>query len=184
MRGRDAAPRRYAKALFSLAKDQNNAEAVGRELETVIRVFDGNAELIESLSRPWSGAAVRRNAAAAIAATLDLSKLMRDFVGLLAARRRVDRLREIGMAYRDLVDTELGRVRVRVRTAVPLTDGERATLAARLGRALGLKQASLEEAVDTNLLGGFIAEVGSLVLDGSLDGQLARLRERLARGRG
>ena len=169
MRGRDAAPPRYAKALFSLAKEQNNAEAVGRELETVIRVFDGNAELIESLSRPWSGAAVRRNAAAAIAATLDLSKLMRDFVGLLAARRRVDRLREIGMAYRDLVDTELGRVRVRVRTAVPLTDGERA---------------SLEEAVDTNLLGGFIAEVGSLVLDGSLDGQLARLRERLARGQG
>ena len=182
MRGQDAAPRRYAKALFSLAKEQNCAEAVGRQLETVIRVFDGNAELVEFLSRPWSGAAAKRNAAAAIASKLDVSKLMRDFVGLLAARGRVDRLREIGVAYGDLVDTDLGRVRARVRTAVPLTAGERTTLAARLGRALGGKQVGLEEVVDKNLLGGFIAEVGSLVLDGSLDGRLARMRERLAKG--
>jgi F0F1-type ATP synthase delta subunit len=36
--------------------------------------------------------------------------------------------------------------------------------------------------MDPNLLGGFVANVGSLILDGSLDGQLARLRERLVRG--
>jgi ATP synthase delta (OSCP) subunit. len=36
--------------------------------------------------------------------------------------------------------------------------------------------------MDTSLLGGFVAQVGSLILDGSLDGQLARMRERLARG--
>jgi F0F1-type ATP synthase delta subunit len=36
--------------------------------------------------------------------------------------------------------------------------------------------------VDTNLLGGFVAQVGSFILDGSLDGQLGRMRERLVRG--
>ena len=40
----------------------------------------------------------------------------------------------------------------------------------------------MEEIVDKNLLGGFVAEIGSLVVDGSLDGQLARIRERLAKG--
>ena len=68
-----------------------------------------------------------------------------------------------------------------MRTAVALTDDEKRWLAARLGQALG-KQVVLEETVDPSLLGGFVAQVGSYVLDGSLDGQLARMRERLARG--
>jgi F-type H+-transporting ATPase subunit delta len=68
-----------------------------------------------------------------------------------------------------------------VRTSIPLTDGEKGQLANRLKAAVG-KQVILEETTDANLLGGFVAQVGSLILDGSLDGQLARLRERLVRG--
>jgi len=73
-------------------------------------------------------------------------------------------------------------VRARVRTAVPLTEAERTALRERLGRAMGGKQVVLEEVVDDRLLGGFVAEVGSFIVDGSLDGQLARLRDRLATG--
>ncbi|HWM79372.1 MAG TPA: F0F1 ATP synthase subunit delta, partial [Methylomirabilota bacterium] len=68
-----------------------------------------------------------------------------------------------------------------VRTVVVLTDTEKTQLSQHLQAALG-KQIILEERVDTNLLGGFVAQVGSLILDGSLDGQLARMRERLVRG--
>jgi len=81
-----------------------------------------------------------------------------------------------------MLDAARGRVRARVRSAVPLTEADRAALAQRLGRALGGKQVVVEEIVDKNLLGGFVAEIGSLVVDGSLDGQLARIRERLAKG--
>ena len=48
-------------------------------------------------------------------------------------------------------------------------------------RSLG-KRIILEEQVDHTLLGGFVAQVGSFILDGSLDGQLGRMRERLAGG--
>ena len=58
---------------------------------------------------------------------------------------------------------------------------EKQELSARLERALG-KRILLEERMDSTLLGGFVAQVGSLILDGSLDGQLARLRQRLAGG--
>ena len=68
-----------------------------------------------------------------------------------------------------------------MRSAVALTDQEKQELSARLERALG-KRILLEERVDSTLLGGFVAQVGSLILDGSLDGQLARMRQRLARG--
>jgi len=67
-----------------------------------------------------------------------------------------------------------------VRTAVPLNDAERSALTGKLSRALGGKHVMLEEVADRELLGGFVAEVGSLLVDGSLDGQLARMHRRLA----
>jgi F-type H+-transporting ATPase subunit delta len=69
-----------------------------------------------------------------------------------------------------------------VRTAVPLTDDERRTLSVELAQALGDRQVVLEEVVDRVMLGGFIVESGSVVLDGSLAGQLDRMRHRLASG--
>ena len=182
MKGREAIAKRYAKALFSLAKEQGRTEPIGRELASVIEVFETNHELGEVLSRPWSAAAARRQLAAAVVAPLEVSKLMADFVALLATRGRTDHLREIAAAYAELVDAALGRARARVRTAVPLTAADRNELAARLAHALGGGRVVLDEIVDTSMLGGFIAEVGSLVVDGSLDGQLARIRERLATG--
>src|SRR5204863_281775 len=117
-----------------------------------------------------------------IGARMEVSKLTRDFLGLLAAQGRADHLAAIAAAYRGMLDAASGRVRARVRTAVSLTDADRAALAARLQGALGGKQVIIEEIVDKNLLGGFVAEIGSLVVDGSLDGQLARMRERLVKG--
>jgi len=76
---------------------------------------------------------------------------------------------------------ERGQVRAQVRSAVALGEAERRQLAARLARIAG-KEVLVEARVDTSLLGGFVAQIGSLVVDGSLDGQLARLRERLVRG--
>jgi F-type H+-transporting ATPase subunit delta len=102
-------------------------------------------------------------------------------IGLVAARGRMDHLPELVESYRALVDADAGRVRASVRAAVAFTEDEKKLLAARLGQALG-KQVIIKETLDPSLLGGFIAQVGSLVLDGSLDGQLARVRERLARG--
>jgi F0F1-type ATP synthase delta subunit len=63
-----------------------------------------------------------------------------------------------------------------------LTDGERRALSERLAGEMNGKHVLLEEQVDHDLLGGFVAEIGSYIVDGSLEGQLARIHERLARG--
>ena len=73
-----------------------------------------------------------------------------------------------------------------IRVIVPQAPGGSNDIMARyiggqLSERLG-KQVVIDEVLDKNLLGGFVAEIGSLNVDGSLDGQLARLRERLARG--
>jgi F-type H+-transporting ATPase subunit delta len=183
VRGQEAAAKRYARALFELAAERRETEAVGRELATVEATLSDPA-LREHLGNPWVPVRVKRGTATEVASRLGVSKLVRDFVGLLAARGRLDHIEEISRAYRNLDDDARGRVRATVRTAVPLTDAERATLSSRLSARLDGKQVLLEETVDRTLLGGFVAQVGSTVLDGSVDGQLARMRARLARGQG
>jgi len=181
MRAHEGTARRYAKALFQIARETGSMPAVGVELARFLERFDGDAQLHDVLTRPWIKGVDRRAIAVAVAEGEGCGALVRDFVGLLAERGRIDHFTEIIASYRNFVDEDLGQARATVRTAVPLTDGEKQELGRRLEGALG-KRILLEERVDPTLLGGFVAQVGSYIVDGSLDGQLARMRERLARG--
>jgi F-type H+-transporting ATPase subunit delta len=177
-----AVAKSYAKALFELARERAQTEPIGAELGRAAELVAGDPALAAVLGRPWIAPAKKRQLATELGQRLELSPLGRDFLALIAAQGRADHLGAIAVAYREMLDAEQGRVRVRVRTAVPLTDADRSALGGRLGRALGGKQVVIEEVVDPQLLGGFVAEVGSLIVDGSLNGQLARLRERLTQG--
>jgi F-type H+-transporting ATPase subunit delta len=179
MKAPQAAFKPYARALHELAKERQQTEAVARDLQAMVDLLGRDKELRDFFSRPWVSAAAKRAAALEIAARLELSPLVRDFVGLVARAGRAQYLDAIALAYRDLVDQDLGRVRARVRTRVALTDAEREALRARLGRVMGDKHVLVAEEQDTNLLGGFVAEVGTYIVDASLDGQLARIGDRL-----
>ena len=181
MKSREATAKRYAKALFAVAHESGAVETTGTEIDGFLQVFASQPEVQDVLLRPWIKPSDRAGVAREVARRAGFGKLVQDFVGLVAARGRTDHLREMVDAYQALVDESIGRVRAEVRTAAPMTEDEKRRLAARLGLSLG-KQVVLQETVDGSLLGGFVAQVGSVVLDGSLDGQLRILRERLARG--
>ena len=183
------AAKSYAKALFALARERNQADQIQTELDQMVGLVAGDAELAAVLGRPWVTAAVKRQIAGSVGERLQLSKLGRDFLSLVASHGRADHLAAIAQDYQGMLDAVHGRVRARVRTAVRLTDADRTALSQRLSRALASKfgdakpvDVLIEEVPDTHLLGGFVAEIGSLVVDGSLDGQLARMRERLVKG--
>lgn len=182
MKTSPAVARSYAKAIFELARERDQADQLEAELERIAALVGEDSELAAVLGRPWITPANKRKLAEEIGQRLELSKLGRDVLALVAAHGRADHLRVIATAYRDMLDAAHGRVRARVRTAVPLTEADRTALSVRLGQALDSKQVVIEEVMDRSLLGGFVAEIGSRIVDGSLDGQLARLQQRLARG--
>jgi F-type H+-transporting ATPase subunit delta len=182
MKSQRAVARPYARALWELARQRDEVEAVGRDLEAVAATLADHAELRELFGRPWVAPAVKRAVALDVVQRLGVSPLVRDLVGLVARHGRADHLQAIAQTFRRLMDEAQQRVRARVRTAVALTPDEQQALQQRLGRTLGGKQVTLDEVVDRGLLGGFVAEVDGYIVDGSLDGQLARLRDRLVRG--
>ena len=181
MKHSEAVAKSYAKALFELARERNQVDAIGNELQTLAELFASQPALVAFLSRPWVAAPAKRAAIAETGTRLGVSALTRDFLALVATRNRADHVAAIAAAYRALDDEAKGRVRVKLRTAIALTDAERQRLTAQISRKLQGKELILEESVDPQLLGGFVAEVGSMILDGSLDPQLDRMRDRLAR---
>lgn len=178
-----AIARRYAKALRPLAEQAGRLEPVAEELARFGQLLATEEGLREVLRWPWVKAATKRHLVQSVTERLGLSPLTQNFLALVAQRRRLDLLPDILAAYRALVDHAAGRVRARVRCAAPISDATRAALRERLGRRLG-KTVLLDTEVDPTLLGGFVAEVGGLLLDASLAGQLTDLRERIIKGVG
>ena len=181
MKQRQAAAR-YAKALFALAKERNQTGPLGRELGDVVAMYDGSPELREFFARPSMPRTAKRKAAEDIARRSCLSTLTGDLLALVAERGRATHLGSIAEKYEKLLDVDLGRVRAHVRSAVPLTDDERERLAAGLAKMLHADQVVLDEVVDPTLLGGFVVENGTILLDASLQGQLDTVRRRLENG--
>jgi F-type H+-transporting ATPase subunit delta len=137
MRAHEGTARRYAKALFQIARETGSMPAVGDDLARFLERFDGDAQLHDVLTRPWIKGVDRRAIAVAVAEGEGCGALVRDFVGLLAERGRIDHFTEIMASYRNFVDEDLGQARATVRTAAPLTDAEKRELGRRLEGALG-----------------------------------------------
>ena len=126
--------RRYARALHALASEARRAEPVTDELVAFEQLLATEQELREALLRPWVKAATKRAIVLEVAERRGLSPLTRNFLALVAQRRRLDILGEIIAAYRTTVDEAAGRIRARVRSAAPLS-GRRAR--GRCGSASG-----------------------------------------------
>jgi F-type H+-transporting ATPase subunit delta len=170
--------RRYARALFSIGVDRGSFEQLGKELDAVADLLTGSAELRQALENPvFKGSekrAVLQSLLPRVAPTPDVQK----FVLLLLERRRLPAVPAIARAYREMADLHTGRVRAHVTSAQPLGPAELERVRQSLARRTG-KQVILEASVDPALIGGLVARVGDLVLDGSVRTQLGALRDRL-----
>lgn len=170
------AARRYAEAAFALAQQSQAEDVWARDLQRLADLL--TVPVAEkALTSPAVPAAQKL---AAIDAELpDLQPTVRNLVQLLLRRDRLELLPDIAAAYRELLHRARGIVTAQVTTAVPLDEAQRALLAERLSRYLG-RQVELETQVDPAILGGVVARVGDLLLDGSVRGRLEALRRRLA----
>jgi F-type H+-transporting ATPase subunit delta len=170
--------RRYARALLALGLEEGRFEQVGEELEAVLLAIRERRELRVFLENPGYTPAQRLAAVDAAASALRLSPATANFLRLLVERQRGGDLAAIARAYRSMVDQQAGRVRATVTAARPLSDGELERLREAIGRMTG-SSIVLESRTDPALIGGVVAQVGTLQLDGSLRTQLERLRDDL-----
>lgn len=100
------------------------------------------------------------------------------FLGVLADNRRLRELPEIAALFEQMKREAEHVLKVHVRSAVPLDDGEAARLVEALKRRFN-SDIQLERSVDPSVLGGAVIDAGETVIDGSLKSRLAKLETAL-----
>ncbi len=173
-----AIARRYAKALFSLASERGRIEPWSESLDALKAAIASSTELRDVLANPVYSKEQRRAIAAKLAVMLSLDAEPASLLYLLAERNRLGYLDAVVDTFRTLADEKLGRIRARVISAVPLDAGAVDGIASRLAEATKA-EVLIDRAVDPALLGGVVAQVGSMVYDGSVRTQLEDLRRTL-----
>ncbi len=173
--------KRYARALLEIGREDGKYEQYGQELAAFAGLLDQTPELEAALANPAFNFEGRKGLLVAILGKAGLSPITTNFFRLLMDRGRIAAARDINAVYQGLLDEVKGITRARVVSAAALGDDEVARLAATLKQWAG-REVRLEVSEDPGLIGGVVARIGDLVLDGSVKRQLESLKDSLRRG--
>jgi F-type H+-transporting ATPase subunit delta len=173
--------KRYAKALLEIGKEDGLLEAYGEDLAKVVALFDVSGELETALANPAFALDERMGILATFLEKLELKPISVNFIKLLLDRGRIDAARAINQIYEQLLDEEHGIKRAEVVAATGLDEEAVSSLKGTLKKLVG-QEVQLEVKEDPSLIGGVVARVGDLVLDGSVKSQLESLKDSLRRG--
>jgi F-type H+-transporting ATPase subunit delta len=169
-------PGRYASAVFSLAQDDRQTEAVADALARFDALIAESPDLERLVRSPVFSAADQLKALNAILADAGIGGIAANFIRLAATKRRLFFIREMIAVYRKLYDASRGVTRAEVTSATALTDANVAALKDSLRAASGGREVDLDMKVDPSIIGGLIVKLGSRMVDGSLKTKLNAIR--------
>ena len=175
MRGTRAA-QRYAKAILSLAKDKNSAEAVNKDMITISKTVLNSRDLENMLTSPVVKDSIKKSALLEI--FKDLNAVTKGAIDILIDNGRIKILHIVARQYIVLFN-ELNNVRQAVvTTAIPLDSQLESIVLSKVKELTG-SEASLKNIVDEDIIGGFVLRVGDLQYDASVSRNLTRLKREL-----
>lgn len=171
-----AIAKRYAIALFEVAKEKNCLDQVENDLKQVLEVWKAVPELRDWVTDPTTEAEKKKEVFTKVFS--DVNQYTKNLLFLLADRKRESELEAIVEEYHRLANEEKGYVDAIVTTAYPLTKESREKLIKTFEPVIG-KKLNIQEKVDSEILGGVIVQVGDRLYDGSLKTKLLRFQEQL-----
>jgi F-type H+-transporting ATPase subunit delta len=168
----------YAEALYNAAAQQNQEGEILEELNALeVALFQGDPRMQAYVTSTALGRDRRKAFLKAFEGRA--SDLLVNFLYVLNQHDRLDVLRGAIIAYQDLYDQRKGRMRVLVRSAVPLEESQAERLRQEL-RAAFHREPVLHPQVDPELLGGLVVQVDDWLYDASIRTRLRQLRNQIS----
>jgi len=169
---------RYASALFSLARDEKQIDAVSRSLDSLGSALVDSREFGQLVASPLVDRGKAGKAFSAVAAQLKLDPITANFLGVLARNGRKAKLAEVVRFFRRLAADHRGETTAEVVSAHPLSDDQIAALKTKLKSRAG-RDVTVDAKTDPTILGGLIVKLGSEMIDDSLRTKLNRLAQAM-----
>lgn len=169
--------RSYARASIEAAPAGYDFGSLLEKAAAVARALSADARLKEFFASPAIPKPPKERALEALAAKAGLDDFGRRFLRVILRHGRLTRLDEIVAALRDAYDRSRGLREAHVTVAAPIGADEERKIAEALGRSFG-GSVSVNVTVDGKILGGFIARVGSRIIDASVASAIGRFQEK------
>jgi F-type H+-transporting ATPase subunit delta len=170
---------RYARALVDVVTEQKMDPAASmQQVSSIVAAFRESDQLRKVWEAPDIPADQKRKLLDAIGAQVGLSRIIRNFFAVLIDHQRMAMVEQIARQFEIELDAQMGLAEAQVTSARPLTDDEKRTLESQVALMIG-KKVRARYAAHPELLGGVMVQVGSTIYDGTIRGQLQKLREQL-----
>ena len=171
--------KRYAKALVALARERERLAEMGEQLTRLVQLIDQYPELKALLHNPAISRGFKYDLLSDLAQRTRLDLIGTNFLRTLLEKGRLPHLPTIVTLYEALAAEAQNRLRVRVKSAFPLTPALLEEVRQRFSQYTN-KEILIDQEIDPALIAGIVAQMGSLVLDGSLRNELLRLKAELS----
>jgi F-type H+-transporting ATPase subunit delta len=170
---------RYAKALFTLAKEENQHNQVMKDMENLLNLFASVPEFNELTDNPVIKPSQKMDMLNIIIRDR-VRPITQSFIKLIVENNRLNYLGSIARIYLDMYKQNLGIKPVTLITAVPVDGDLRHTILRIVEKRMNIK-IELEEKIDAGLIGGFILKIGNQQIDASISYQLEKIKKELIR---
>lgn len=172
--------KRYAKALFAVGKEDGQLDKYCETLGALSKLVTGHPEIKDALINPLYPLEIREKVMGHLIKALSASQIMANFLNLLLHKRRAVLIPDIAKTLEDMEDAHQNVCRGTVTTATPIDEGLMDKIQQMLERVTS-KRVIVEKKVDPWIIGGLVAKVGDLVVDGSIRTQLMGLKDSIKR---
>jgi F-type H+-transporting ATPase subunit delta len=169
----------YATALADIALEQGAAEPVKKQLEDFGAAYAESAELRNVLANPAVELAAKHGVIEKLAARMGASRIVRNFLFVVADNQRTHLLPEILQSFEEVIRQRQGVAEAEVTSAAELTAPQKSQLQQTLEHLTGRK-IQAKYSLDPALLGGAVVRIGDTIYDGSVRDRLNQMRARLA----
>jgi F-type H+-transporting ATPase subunit delta len=170
----------YARALADAVFDGHlDAEQALREAQSIAELGGTSKDLREVWEAPSISAEQKRGVLDAIVEREKISRTVRNFIAVLIDHRRIHFLGPIVKQFEEEIDARLGFAEAQITSAHDLSSADRRELESQVGRLTG-KKVRARYSRDESLLGGAVVRIGSTIYDGSVSGQLERIRQAIS----
>ncbi len=165
---------RYANAIIEVSQEQNLADEVYADMQTIQTTIEASQELQDFLSSPIITSIVKKQTLEAIFSS-QINAITTRSINLLVENQRIDVLGAVAKQYVLRLDQINGKQEAIVTSAIPLTDALRSKILDKVNALTG-KTAILKNIVDPSIIGGYILRIGDIQYNASVKQKFNELK--------
>lgn len=167
---------RYAKAILNFAVEQHREDQVNNDMLLIINTLDENKDLQLMINNPILKSNLKKDTLKSIFSS-HISSLTINSINLLIDNNRLSILNEVAKKYSIIYDELKGKEIAKITTAIPLNSNLNKQVLAKIKEITG-KQATIENNINPDIIGGFILRIGDIQYDASIANKLQSLKRQ------